>query len=169
MELGTTWNSGRCLCLWQGVGRRLSLRSLPSQTILQFYEKAAWSYSGDKQNLWNSIYSLLRASKSCQWDTHDMLLPSEPGSSHVAHIESGEDNDVLSREPAPAAGANNKWTHGAQWMKCEISSVISTHTTVNQAFLRASADQNFQLSNLRSRQERTGPCPTPLRWAKRPK
>lgn len=80
-----------------------------------------------------------------------------------------EGNCVPSSASAPAARAHNKWAHCAQWMRCEISSVISAHTTVNQSFLRASADQHFHLFNLRLRQEHAGPCLTLLHRAKRTK
>ena len=38
MELWATWSGGRCPCSWQGGGTRWSLRSLPTQTILWFYD-----------------------------------------------------------------------------------------------------------------------------------
>ena len=38
MGLGATWSSGRCPCPWQRVVTRLSLRFLPTQAILWFYD-----------------------------------------------------------------------------------------------------------------------------------
>lgn len=151
-----------CLSLsWQNL-----FKDLQTSQLTQNRPQNGLKLFRSKQDLWNGICSLLRRSKNCQWDTCNMVLLSVLGSSNAVHIKMEEENDVLSQEWAPAARANNKRTHCAQWMKCEISSVISTHATVNQAFLRGSAHRHLQLFNLRPRQEHTGPCPTHLHRAK---
>lgn len=64
-----------------------------------------------------------------------------------------------SPQPAAAAWVNSERAHCVQWMRCEIGSVISAHSTASQAFLKGSADHNFHLFYSRSRREHTGPCP----------
>ena len=62
MGLWATWSSGRCPCPQQGVGTRWSLRFLPTQTILWFYENPA-----DCINvvlMFFTLYHLLRSSHS---------------------------------------------------------------------------------------------------------
>ena len=46
MELWATWAGGRCPCSCRGVGTRWALRSLPTQTILWFYDSMIFSPSG---------------------------------------------------------------------------------------------------------------------------
>ena len=43
MGLWATWSSGRCPCPWQGLGTRWSLKSLPTQPILWFYDFSFYS------------------------------------------------------------------------------------------------------------------------------
>ena len=45
MVFWAAWSGGGQPCLWQGVGTRWSLRSLPTQAILWFYNSLILSFS----------------------------------------------------------------------------------------------------------------------------
>jgi len=87
MELWATWSSGRCPCSWLGVGTRWSIRSLPTLTILWFYDHRLLQRTDKTCKM--CLFSYCSSSPSVKCRTaHVPVLQSHPDSAWPTHVPS---------------------------------------------------------------------------------